>query len=307
VIDTLLVPAFGTTRLEKLMPQRVQRWINEEVAAHGARVVLDLAVVVLREALGNAQRQQLVGVNVASLVVRPTPTRKTVTPFSLDEVRALLTAAKGHELEAAINVAAMLGLRQGELCGLRWTDVDLDAAVLHVRQQTQRVDLPRDSTAPDAPRTEVRALPLKTGHSQRTLELPAAGVAQLREHRKRQLETRMKLGAAWREQGYVFPMPDGSARDPRSLPRVLWLLCDAAKVDDGQGGTRSVPRRKFHTLRHTTATLLLADGEDLFGVSRVLGHAKISTTADTYGHLVPTQAARIARRMDALLATGTKA
>lgn len=174
-----------------------------------------------------------------------------------------------------------LGLRIGEVCGLAWRDVDLDARTLKVRQQVQALGMGVLDLAPS-----------KTASSRRTLALPMVAIESLKARRKAQLEERMRAGADWKGNAddLVFTTVQGKMH-PTTVREVLKETLAAA----GLAAT------KFHNLRHTAATLLLADGTPLFDVSRILGHAQISTTSDIYGHLVPDMTASAATRMDQLL------
>lgn len=225
--------------------------------------------------------------NPAALVKVPQAQPARTAPLTADQARTLLEAAADHRLGAMVTVSLTMGLRIGEVSGLGWADVDLNTRTLKVRQQVQALG--------DGPPTLV---PLKTAASRRTLALPTMVVEALKAQRKRQLEERLKAGQSWRQDAdLVFTMPCGRAVHPSHARDVLTALLTAA----GLG------HRRFHTLRHTAATLLLTDGAPLFDVSRILGHSEISTTADTYGHLVDEMTAGAAARMDKLLAASSKA
>jgi integrase len=140
--------------------------------------------------------------------------------------------------------------------------------------------------------------PLKTRNSRRALALPMLVVDALKARRVVQLEERMRAGAAWSNpDDHAFTTPQSAPVHPSKVRVILNGLLEAA----------GLARVKFHTLRHSAATMLLVDGTPLFDVSRVLGHAQVSTTADIYGHLVPEMAAGAAARMDTLLKTASKA
>lgn len=139
--------------------------------------------------------------------------------------------------------------------------------------------------------------PLKTRNSKRNLTLPTLALNALKAHRKMQLAERLRAGADWdNAHDLVFTTPDGLPVNPSHVRDVLATLLAVA----------SIPNVRYHTLRHTAATLLLLDGTPLFDVSRVLGHAEIGTTSDIYGHLVPEMTASAAARMDTLLSASGK-
>ena len=140
--------------------------------------------------------------------------------------------------------------------------------------------------------------PLKTAKSRRTLVLPDICLQALRAHRTRQLEERMRAGADWHDTGLVFTIARrgvgrrlGTGLQPRNVLRTLHKLLEAAEL----------PRVRFHDLRHSAASLLIAAGVELVEVSMLLGHSELRVTADLYSHLQKQTAARAARRMDAVL------
>jgi integrase len=286
-IDLYLVPAFGKLRLEQLTPAAVQRWLVQHKTEHGARRRITLAHATLRSALSEAQRLQLVTINAATLVKVPQPTKRTIAPLDVDQAAAFLKVAGQHRLGALFSVALACGLRLGEATGLKWEDVDLETGELRVRQQLQRVG------------RRLVLQELKTEKSRRTLALPQVCLEALRTHRTRQLEERLKAGADWGDSGLLFTTyarrgkgrKVGAAWHPRNVLRVLHgLLADA-----------DVPRARFHDLRHSAASLLIAAGVELVEVSMLLGHSELRVTADLYSHLQKQTAAMAARHMDAVL------
>ena len=166
----------------------------------------------------------------------------------------LLQSIEGDRLEALYVAAIGLGLRQGELLGLRWSDLDLDSGTLTVRSSLSR-------------ETRILAEP-KTERSRRTLRIPGAVNDALRDHRRRQLEDRIAAGSRWVENDYVFTTHQGRPLMARNVLR--YLHARLAEAD--------LPRQRFHDLRHCYATLMLEDGEELAVVSRSLGHSQLATT-----------------------------
>ena len=293
-IDLYLVKAFGPLRLEQLSPLSVQRWLTEHKTAHGARRRITLAHAVLRSALSEARRLQLVSLNAAEPVRVPKPTTRPITPLSVEQASAFLKVADGHRLGSLFSVALACGLRLGEATGLRWMDVDLETGEIQIRQQLQRVA-----------KGQLILQLLKTAKSRRTLVLPDVCVQALKVHRTRQLEERLKAGPRWVDTGLVFTtyqtyaegkgerLKVGAGLHPRNVLRVLHRLLNAAEP--------KLPRIRFHDLRHSAASLLLASGVQIAEVSKLLGHSELRLTADLYSHLQKQTAARAAKVMDALL------
>jgi integrase len=132
---------------------------------------------------------------------------------------------------------------------------------------------------------------VKTSRSRRSIDLDGATVAALRRHRARQREHRVLIGAGWAESGLVFVMADGHPLNPASLSQAF----------DRAVGRSRLPRIRFHDLRHTHATHLLASGVNIKVVSERLGHASVSFTLNVYGHVMPGQQASAAAAVAALV------
>lgn len=290
-IDGFLVPAFGMRRLEQLTPAAVQKWLVDQKQAHGARRRITLAHAALRSALSEAQRLQLVTINAAALVKVPKPAKRPIRPLTLDQSRLFLAAAGHHRLCALFSVALACGLRLGEATGVRWDDVNLETGEIHIRQQLQRVG------------KRLVLQDVKTVRSRRTLALPTVCLEALRAHRTTQLEERLKAGKRWIESGLVFTtyrtcragkgerFTVGAPLHPRNVLRALHAILAGANL----------PRVRFHDLRHSAASLLIAEGVQLAEVSMLLGHSELRVTSDLYSHLQAQTAAKAARHMDALL------
>jgi integrase len=189
--------------------------------------------------------------------------RPEMTTWSAAEVRAFLDHVAEHRLFAAFVLLATTGMRRGEALGLRWCDIDLDAARLSVVQTVVAVN------------HEVQIGSPKTAKGRRTVALDPGTVAALREHRKRQLEERLLMGAGFTDRGLIFTMPDGGPLHPERFSRTF----------DREIGKTALPRIRLHDLRHTWATLALGAGVHPKVVQERLGHAGVSITLDVYSHV----------------------
>jgi integrase len=279
LIRVHITPDLGRIPLGKLSPQQVQEFLNRKLAAGLSARTVQYLHALLRAALNRAVKWGLVPRNVVTLTDPPRVSRSEIQPFALDQVRSLLAAMRGDRLEALYTVALAMGLRQGEALGLRWQDVDLDAGTLRVRTALQRVE------------GALHLVELKTERSRRTLILPDLAVATLRAHRVRQLDERLVAEDEWHEHGLVFATMQGRPLIARNVFRAYQRLLIRA----------GLPHKRFYDLRHTCATLLLAQGVDPRTIMETLGHSQISLTMNTYAHVLPALQKDAACRMNEIL------
>jgi integrase len=269
----------------------------------------------------------MVTVNAAALVDAPMHVACEIRPLDPEQARRLLDATEAHRLGGLLSVAMALGLRLGEGLGLRWQDVDLEGHTLAVRQALERSggdgaarrvliperrklvkrfrETPRRSperreiadqlnalrTQWREVRTTLKFSQLKTARSRRTIRMPEIVIRSLKAHRTRQLEERLAAGGAWEDSGLVFTSIFGTPLEARNVTREFRALLAAAKL----------PAIRFHDLRHTAATLLLAQGVDPRTIMETLGHSQISLTLNTYSHVLPALQQDAAKKMDAIL------
>lgn len=272
-----LVPMIGSKRLESLSVADVRRFLVQLEKKTTAATAKE-SHRVLRTALTAACREELITRNVATLVEPPRPKVRELSPWSLDETLDFLAAARRDPLYAAFVLAIAMGLRRGELIGLRWADVDLDRRVLYVRQQIQRR---RGVLYDDDPK----------GRRRRAVPLPAMCIAPLRWHRMRQNDQRAKAGEEWKGSDYVFTTRTGSPVEPRNVYRSFTRVAASA-------GLRVI---RLHDARHGCATLLTAAGVAPRVVMEILGHSQISITMDVYTHVVQDTQREAISHMDRLL------
>jgi integrase len=202
---------------------------------------------------------------------------RTLSP---EESRRLLETACGDRLEALYVLAVTTGMRQGELLGLKWQDVALEAKTLRVRRTLTRHG---GKIALGEP---------KTKKSRRTIHLTDAAVQALKAHLNHQLEEIGQLGDAYQDQGLVFTTQVGTLINPTNLRKRSF-----APLLNKTG----LPYIRFHDLRHTCATLMLAVGTNPKVVQETLGHANVSVTLDIYSHLLPNMQDEVAEKINELL------
>ncbi|MFE7380574.1 tyrosine-type recombinase/integrase [Streptomyces zhihengii] len=272
-----LSPMLGTKRLESLSVPDVRRFLLQLEKKTTAATAKE-SHRVLRTALSAACREELITRNVATLVEPPRPTPRELSPWSLDETLAFLAAARSDPLYAAFVLAITMGLRRGEIAGLRWQDIDLENRVLLVRRQVQR-------------RRGVLYNDETKGRRSRAVPLPAMCIAPLRWHRMRQRSAFAAAGIGWVPAGYVFATRTGRPVEPRNVHRSFVRVSEAA-------GLRLI---RLHDARHGCATLLTAAGVAPRVVMEILGHSQISMTMDVYTHVVQDTQREAISHMDRLL------
>jgi integrase len=279
IVRVHLAPAIGKVKLKALTPDHVRGLYRKKLDGGLApRTVLHIHRT-LSKALKQATDDGLIPRNAAAPVKPPRPSREEIRPLNREQVRALFEAAREDRLEALYVVAVTAGLRRGELQGLKWEDLDLEAGTLQVQRTLSE---PKGGYVFEAP---------KSGKG-RNVRLTRKAMATLREHRKRQLEERMQKAGLWREQGLVFPSAVGTPLWGGNLNRAFKTLLKRAGLPHSF---------RFHDLRHTCATLLLRQGVNPKFVQELLGHRDVSLTLNTYSHVLPDMGDVAASAMDEAL------
>jgi integrase len=305
-VDNHLTPGLGHHTLAKLSPLHVQAFLSSKIADEklSARTVQYIHAT-LRNALKHAEKWEIVSRNVAKRVDAPTVPKTEAEHLTTAQAGRVLAAIGGDRrhalgddrkklsepdrLRALFSVAIAMGLRRGEITGLRWEHVDLDGGVIRVREQLQRVQHKRDDEGNIVGRGGLVVQDLKTDRSRRALRVPPSVLEELRVHAVEQETERAKAGALWTATGYVFTTADGKPIDGRNLLRRWHQALDDA-------GLAPMP---FHASRHTAASFLLAQGADLRTVMAILGHSQIALTANLYAHVLEELHADAALRSDA--------
>ncbi|GGM82099.1 site-specific integrase [Thermopolyspora flexuosa] len=303
-------PDLGRKRLDRLSVRDVQSWCTRlrktcQCCAQGKdarrhesdrkccavgsccrqlpsdRTVRD-AWAVLRAALNNAVREELIARNVAALIRVPKPRRRKIKPWTVDEARRFLESARTRRdpLYAAYVLILVLGLRRGEVLGLRWEDVDLDNAEISIGWQLQRV------------RGRLYHRETKTESSDAVLPLVEPCVAALRDRRAEQNAARLRAGRDWVETGLVFTTVTGRPVEPRNFNRSF-----AAAIRHAQ-----VPRIPLHATRKTCASLLVALDVHPRIVMQILRHSQIGVTMNVYSEVYSEETLEALRKLGRRLA-----
>lgn len=303
-----IVPHIGKKKIEKLTVRDIRTWLNTlrvtcQCCAQGkdakrstthrdprkrrrccaigvccrqypSQRTIQAARDALRAALTHAVAEELVSKNVAGLVPVSKPRKRKFRPWTVDDAKAFLeyARAKNDPLYAAWVLVLVLGLRRGEVLGLTWNVVDLDAAELTPERQIQRAG------------RQLLHRETKTESSEATLPLPSICIAALRLRREEQQRAKQAAGDLWQDsRGLVFTTKYGTPIEPGNLTRMFPARCERAAV-------RPI---KLHDTRHTCGSLLVALGVHPRVIMEILRHSQISVTMEVYSH-VPSEDTRAA-------------
>ncbi|WP_164984057.1 tyrosine-type recombinase/integrase [Cellulomonas endophytica] len=300
-VDTHIVPAIGKHRLLALEPEHIEHLYTELAAKGLAPGSVHHVRRTLNKALNDALRRRRIVRNPVTLAHTPRYDPPEIEPLTVAEARRLLAAAEDERNGVAFMLAISLGLRRGEVLGLSWKDVELDAGRLHVRKQLERRNwrhgcvspIDCEESAAKCPQRKDGGLvlsELKTKQSRRTLPLPEPLVRALRRHRQAQREAQIHAGSVWHDSGLVFTNTVGRPVAPRDHS-VHWTEF-LERV-----GVRPA---RLHDARHTAATLLLVQGVDQRVVMGMFGWTSPAMTT-RYQHVVPELAEEASRRMTTAL------
>ncbi len=285
IVELHLAPILGTIRLRDLRPAHIQAAYAAFRRQDGRGSKLSAKTIfehhaVLREALNQAVKWQLLGRNPAQAAAPPRPQRPEMRVLSAGEANRLLEAATETRHYPLIYLALATGARLGELLALRWLDVDLDRAIMEI-MRTARFFKGRGVTFGQP----------KSHRSRRPIALSPETVKVLSDHRREQVEDRLRAGPGYEDRDLVFADPVGRAVYDSTVRRAFYGIIRVA----GLGHLR------IHDLRHTAATLMLRAGVNPKVVSERLGHATVSITLDTYSHVLPDMQREAAAALDSIL------
>lgn len=267
IVEKHISPMIGNHRLDKLTRSHVQQMLNAKTAAGLSPRTVQYIRAVLRTALNDAIKWELITRNVAALAESPRQDQDEVRPLTAEQVTRLFEAVKDDRLEALYIVAGTLGLRRGESVGLRWIDIDFDAQTISIRKQVQLAD------------GKPHLVDLKTRRSRRTLPMTDDVRLALRRRQERERVDRMLAGSRWKgdEWGLVFPSTIGTPLNGSNLLLQIRKHYSAAGIPTDFD---------FKTLRHTAATILAMQGVHARVAMAILGHSQVATTMEIYSHVV---------------------
>ncbi len=282
IIRIHIKPSIGHIPLKDLKAEQLQAMYNDKFmngnttkkgGGLSARTVRYIHVII-HEALAQAQKNDLVIRNVSESTVLPRQTKKEIRVLTLEEQKKFISSLGCEPLGPLFLLALASGMRLGELLALKWSNIDLDKAVVKVKQSLSRV---RNFDEDNDVNSELIFQEPKTKAGNRSIPIPLSIIQALRTHKKKQAEQRLKAGASYINNDLVFCTKTGSPIEPRNVDRSFKAILTNAKLAD----------INFHALRHTYATRLLEANEHPKVVQELLGHTSITMTLDLYSHVLP--------------------
>ncbi len=274
-----IIPILGKVRMQQVTPEKIEMFyalLQQEKDLKASTIKMIHSA--LHKAFDHAVRRNILFRNPCDLVTKPRIEKFDIQPLDEEQARRLVEAVHGDLLlEGLITVTVTLGLRRGEVTGLKWEDVDFANKCLYIRRSAGRI----------AKHGIVEKEP-KTKSGLRKIMLPNFLIDVLKEHQQRQQEQKTKKGAAWKGCSYVFCNSVGNFYHEGNLEKRYKRLLEGA----------GLPAIRFHDLRHSAATILISMGVNPKVVQELLGHSSIMTTLNTYAHVLPSMQQDAVQKLD---------
>jgi len=271
-----VLPTLGDYRLDALTLQLGQAWVNAMVEHGYAHSSIKQALSLAKRSLDRAVQERLIAFNPFASLKNPAApaqdidddeeeqdTGRVMTPA---QIEAFLKIVQGDWLEPLYRLALSLGLRRGELLGLRWADYDKEKMVLRIRQQVVQID------------GKIHITPPKTRKSRRSVPILDWHVDMLDRHKVQWMKRKLKAGPVWKENDLIFASLHGTPIEPSNLLRRFHRDLEKASLAD---------LFRFHDLRHTASQVMKDAGVDAKVRAAVLGHAGVQITEQVYSHVSP--------------------
>lgn len=275
-----ILPHLAAVKMREIRLDNIEKFYSELIQSGVGIRTVRVTHNILHKAFEKAVRYGLVPSNQVHGAALPRYKSREMTVLDESQVTQFLAAAGDSKYQALYHLAVTTGMREGELFGLKWSDLHWNNGTLHVQRQVQKI-----------PGKPWKFSEPKTASGRRMIKLGEGTLQVLREHKERQTFQKAVAGDRWQEYDLIFPTSVGTPIYPRNM------LIDFLKVLARAG----LPKIRFHDLRHTCASLLLNHGIPVLVVSKMLGHATPSITLDVYGHLFHESQYEAARVMDALV------
>ena len=279
-LDSHIIPVLGKMKLKDIRSDHIQNFYSIKMKTDSNKSVIGVIHSVLHLAFDQAMKWGMIGRNPVEAVIKPKHKSKEIRTLDENQTRTFLSIVIGTRYEAIFWMAITTGLRQGELIGLRWSDLNWSTKQLQVQRQIQRISGKGLSFCEP-----------KSKSGKRTIVLSDEMIEKLRKHLDTQDMARSFAEDRWKENDLIFSTYIGTPIDRNDLFKKFKEFLEQA----------GLPNIRFHELRHTAATLMLKQGIHPKIVQERLGHSNISMTMDTYSHVLPSMQEEIANKLDELL------
>jgi integrase len=280
IVELHILPRLGKMRLQDIQPAHLkQLYLSKKEEGRGARTV-QLIHAVMHSVLNQAIKEGILGRNTAALVERPKVEQTEQQILTESQAQQLVLASMRTHIGTLIYLALMTGMREGELLGLKWSDVDWVKSQIHVQRQLQRIK-----------GQGAVLVPPKTKAGRRQIKMGLGTMDRLSTHQQEQTQVKAGLGDRWEENDLVFPNTLGKPMACENMSAEFKRLLK-------QNG---LPMIRFHDLRHTSISFLLDIGTPVNTVQKRAGHSKASVTTDTYGHSLGHSEEEAAERIEEML------
>ena len=284
MVKRYINPLIGHVRVQELNHLAVQSWVNSLKVSPISGKEMSAATIkhcyhVLKGAMDKAIVAGIIYRSPCDKIMLPKGQKKQAVIFNEAQIRQLIKAAKGTEMELIIDMELCLGLRRGELLGLQWGDIDWENNQIRIVRNRVIVDGKAIVKEP------------KTESSVRVLDAPDMLMEKLRRHRGNCMRNRIKLGWNYKVNDYIIVHQDGKPIYPEYVSQMLTKLLEKA----------GLPKCRFHDLRHLCASIMVLQGVNVKVAQERLGHKDITTTMNIYSHVLPSSARDAAEKIGQLV------
>lgn len=280
--QNVIKPKLGHFKIQQMTPLHIQKFINELVNQNSySEHTIHLIYRIISASLKKAKIIKLLKDNPASGITLPKIRKKEMNVWSLEQVNYFINESKKTQrltrCYIGFLIALLTGMRQGEIMGLRWKDIDMESQIIYIRQT-----LSQDAKIKYG---------AKNDSSIRSIHVSTKLISELNLHRKRVLAEKLLLGQDYNDFDLVICTQSGKPMIPRNFRKEFYNLTE--KID--------LPKIRFHDLRHTHATMLIQQNVNVKLISERLGHAEIGTTLNTYSHVLPNMQKTVSDELDKII------
>ncbi|MBR2937290.1 MAG: tyrosine-type recombinase/integrase [Oscillospiraceae bacterium] len=284
MIRRYIKPLIGNIQVQELSTLIVQDWVNRLKVSPSSGKPMSVKTIkhtyhVLKGCMDKAVLAGIIPRSPCNRIMMPKGQKKAPVIYNQAQIKQLIAAAKGTEMELVIDMELCLGLRRGELLGLQWDDIDWENKQIHVTRN--RVVVGGKSIIKEP----------KTESGIRTVNVPAPLLQKLHQHKSKCLANRLRMGKNYTVTDFIIVHPDGKPIYPEYLSQMFTKLQNAA----------GLPKCRFHDLRHLCASIMFLQGVDVKTAQQVLGHKDFTTTMNIYTHVFPSSVKEAADKVGALV------